>query len=100
MITTAQKRKYLFIAFGLTVPASIISSVIFGGKSGIAGFGIFALFAMVLGIWMSSSKCKNCGKHIFLKNLYVNPFTTKCLHCGSEFEYLEEVIKSTKNSKT
>ena len=93
MITTATKRNMKFTAFALTLPVTAMSYAFFGDYGAMFGFGVCVFATMLLSIWSSYSRCKNCGKFIFYKGFYVNPFTRKCLNCGCDYEYYENSLK-------
>jgi hypothetical protein len=46
-----------------------------------AAFFWMALFVIV-GSILGFSRCQKCKKLFFIKLLFANPFSGKCLHCG------------------
>ena len=44
--------------------------------------GCWMAFFAFAGIRFQLFRCPRCGKRFFLKSLYKNPLTSRCLHCG------------------
>lgn len=80
----ARARGYLLVCF-YTLPLYIAGLVILlNNRRDITAFmllymALYALFAVNLVV----RRCPRCRQQFFVRSLFLNPFTRKCLHCGT-----------------
>lgn len=80
----ARARGYLLVCF-YTLPLYVAGLVILlNNRRDITPFmllymALYALFAVNLVV----RRCPKCRQQFFVRSLFLNPFTRKCLHCGT-----------------
>ncbi len=87
-IKTRRKRFYYFLPISLAFLVLFFflfeSSVIFYFLIGVLFF-----ILVILGNLVQYSLCPRCHQFFFTKMIMIkNPFSSKCLHCGLEFDYI------------
>jgi len=83
LLAIRRSRNNLFVCF-LTFPVYVlaVTQVLQAGNdTSVIMFAYMALYAW-FGVRVVVQRCPDCHQQYFVKSFFLNPFTSKCAHCG------------------
>ncbi len=83
-----KRRRRVWILLLTFIPACFIGGIIAGTE---ASYLIIAVLWTLLSAYFVgrafTSRCPNCGNYFYIKGMFNNPLSQKCLHCKISLRY-------------